>query len=163
MKPRVTISNELHALIREEAAELDMTMDSFVELTVRAALKRIGISESIRIGMELTAYKPPRAIRKSLPWEVVRTVTWLGRTVTDEYRLGDYRLAHVGRRGRAQDGHPRDEIREPHGRKDQALDGWYLTGPDLMSPYIWLGTNIQEVRREAGEWGAHLPERRRKH
>lgn len=161
----VSVSDELHGWIYEEAKELDIAISAFVESMIRAAFKKIGAGEAVRLGVESMAFTPRRALRVAYPWKVVKAVPHRGRMMADELRFGSFRLQHIGARagGRSGPTHASDDKREPHGRDDQNLDGWYLTGPGLPSPFIWLGTRIAEAKRESVDWiSRQRPARKRK-
>lgn len=163
LKISVSLSEELVLWLREEAKEIDVNVSALVEMMLRSAFKKIGAGEAVRLGMESAPYTPSRLGRPQLPWTVTRISPQPhgGRMVADELRCGQYRLTHRGSRGTRNVSTKADK-REPHGRDDQSLDGWYLTGPGLVSPFVWLGTSQNEAKREASVWGARLPERRGK-
>jgi hypothetical protein len=145
------ISEELWGWIHADADEFDVSITFFLESMLRAAFKKIGSGEALRLGSETVPARGYRSMRTPLPWVVTKTVTWNNREVPAEFHCGKYRLTHIGRRGRGRS--TPDDRREPHGRDDQSIPGWYLLGPNVVgSPFVWLGTAMMEAKREAISW-----------
>lgn len=149
---QIRLSEELLAWIESDTEELDVAVGVFVEAMLRAAYKKIGAGEGLRLGIEGMPFSPSRRPRPTLPWRVTKTVPHRGQMVPDEFRLGKYRMVHKGERQMGGVCSQRPEPREPHGRNDQVLDGWYLVGSNLPSQFVWLGTRTSEAKRESGTW-----------